>query len=183
MKRDRQMIVPFGLPLGSDRHSVSKGVRTERGRAYRYCFSNVKTFKFRSEFFPMFFRRVAQQGINQHHAVFGISGQLRLYHGTAAIGIHLFRAITLSALPNLRTTVSSKVASRLICAKTVLKPYRYTPRLAMSPLGEGGIFLAEEPTAGPGWKRGSASTRRLRIAVAGRQTLSKDFCEERIWTT
>ena len=69
-------------------------------------------------------------------------------------------------------TVSSACGARLRCSYTASKPKRYT-----EPGGGGGGPREEEARSGPGWAEGSASTRRLRMAVAGRQTLtSEDGC-------
>ena len=153
---------------------------------YSNCFSDIKTLEFGCQFFPVFVRRMAQEGINQHHTV-SSSAPIAL-HQRFHVEEYLFKAITLSALANLPTTVSSKSGSRLICAKTILNPYRYTPTPGVSffTVDEDepdAVFEFEGPTAGPGAKRWSASTRRLRMEVAGRQTFKREFGEERIWTT
>jgi hypothetical protein len=82
-------------------------------------------------------------------------------------------AIPLSAMLSRDTTTESVLGECCSCAQTASKPYRYT----LPGSGEGdnsatGVGLEEEgmaPASSP--NRGSASTSRLRIEVAGRTTL------------
>jgi hypothetical protein len=90
----------------------------------------------------------------------------------------LYRTKVVSPLPNLATTVSSKFGAFLICSNTTSNPYLYT-----LPGGTAGVPRELDATKGPGADAASISTKRLRMAVAGRQTLTSDLGAARIRET
>lgn len=90
------------------------------------------------------------------------------------IFLYLYCAIAVSALPKRFTTVSNIRISFLICSNTIWNPYRYTEVCCVDAL---------LPGCGAGALEGSASTSFLRIAVAGRQTLTSDCGDDNICTT
>ncbi len=87
---------------------------------------------------------------------------------------YLYCAIAVSALPKRFTTVSNIRISFLICSNTIRNPYRYTDTCCV---------VAVLPGCGAGALEGSASTSFLRIAVAGRHTLTSDCGDDSICTT